>query len=77
MSFLFSKLSLLIILCARLSAVEKLSCGNFIKMSSLVKISHLFEGKKYNVLNSVKVNLDLSILFLKIKKSLELYSPNI
>ena len=37
----------------------------------MVKISHLFEEKKYNVFNFVKVNLVCSIFFFKVKKFLE------
>ena len=76
-NFLFLKSPLFTILYARLIASEKLSWGNLIKTLSTVNISHLLEGKKYRVLNSVKINLELSIFFLKIKKSLELNSPNI
>ena len=69
MRFLFLKSLLFIILYARLSDSENYPEVTLIKISSLVKISHLFEGKKYNVLNSVKVNLDCIIFFLKFKKS--------
>ena len=51
------------------------SCGSLIKISLLVKISHLPDGKKYNVFKFEKENIDFSIFCLNDKKSWELNSP--
>jgi len=52
-------------------------CGNLIKIPSMVKTSHLFEGKKITVLNSVKLNFEISTFFLNFKNSSESNSPDI
>ena len=55
----------------------KCSCGNIIKISLSVKISHLPDGKKYNVFKLEKENIDFSIFCLNDKKCWELNSPKI
>ena len=54
------------------------SCGSLIKISLSVKISHLLDGKKYNVFKFEKENVDFSIFFLNDKKFLRIkFTKNI